>query len=586
MIFNVPSSFKGSNEGERKVHEKLAQLFPGKKYFALHSVGLSQHQEKVNGECDFVIISDLGIFCLEVKGGPVERKVLANENNETRKKNDLWIYSTYESEESPFEQAEGAIYPIQKALSDNNKSRRYKFAIGRGVIFPDIEFDDKSAEWSDEEVCSRNEFENDFQGYLLRLSNFINHRLLETMGVRLNEKPNYEDMKWALQCIRPEISHMSLIELNSSKDEVLKLEAIQYAFVDQLIYRQINQSIIEGGPGSGKTILLLESIQRIDPTQKILLVCFNKQLSDYLAFRLKENKNVFIKNYHALMEYYCQKDNDEQVIEDERYQDNYFDEILPKKFEDYIVKAFSENKLEKFDWLFIDEGQDFLTKQSMSNLLELIEGDESDRKFVLAADTGLQSSVYNKMDFKFFRELKSKVDHSLLMIRNYRNPKNLSTRAATICNIKPPPTARNFSAPPRIYTYQNVEGALEEKLDEVVENLLRSGILEKEITILTFLNRSKSVLGVHKKKIAGRPTLDLKQGSAWDKKNEGFIPWSTVSSFKGLENEYIILIEAEIDELNDWYKSLIYVTITRARTEFIYLGKRDSLMYNTILGVN
>ena len=51
-------------------------------------------------------------------------------------------------------------------------------------------FDDKSAEWSDEEVCSRFEFENDFQGYLLRLSNFINQRLLETMGVRLNEKPN------------------------------------------------------------------------------------------------------------------------------------------------------------------------------------------------------------------------------------------------------------------------------------------------------------------------------------------------------------------------------------------------------------
>ena len=189
-----------------------------------------------------------------------------------------------------------------------------------------------------------------------------------------------------------------------------------------------------------------------------------------------------------------------------------------------------------------DEGQDFLTKQSMSNLLELIEGDESDRKFVLAADTGLQSSVYNKMDFKFFRELKSKVDHSLLMIRNYRNPKNLSTRAATICNIKPPPTARNFSAPPRIYTYQNVEGALEEKLDEV-EKLLRSGIL-KEITIL--IPKQVKSTGVHKKKIVGRPTLDLKDRHGTKMR---FIPWSTVSSFKGLENEYIILIEAEIDNL-------------------------------------
>ena len=48
------------------------------------------------------------------------------------------------------------------------------------------------------------------------------------------------------------------------------------------------------------------------------------------------------------MEYYCQKDNDEQVMRTKDIKTiilmKYF-----QKFEDYIVKAFSESKLEKFD---------------------------------------------------------------------------------------------------------------------------------------------------------------------------------------------------------------------------------------------
>ena len=64
-----------------------------------------------------------------------------------------------------------------------------------------------------------------FPRYLLRLS-ILQPAASRDCGVRLNEE-QITKMKWALQCIRPEISHMSLIEL-VSKDEVLKLEAIQY----------------------------------------------------------------------------------------------------------------------------------------------------------------------------------------------------------------------------------------------------------------------------------------------------------------------------------------------------------------------
>ena len=163
MIFNIPEKYVGTNEGEKKVHAKLNNLFSGKKYFALHSVGLTNHTEKLNGECDFVIVSDLGIFCLEVKGGPVSRKVIQNIKNNSEDANYKWVYSTYEKNESPFAQAEGAIYPIQEALERKDRKRRMKFLIGRGVIFPDIEFKEESPEWDQDEICSKEMFDKNFE---------------------------------------------------------------------------------------------------------------------------------------------------------------------------------------------------------------------------------------------------------------------------------------------------------------------------------------------------------------------------------------------------------------------------------------
>ena len=50
------------------------------------------------------------------------------------------------------------------------------------------------------------------------------------------------------------------------------------------------------------------------------------------------------------------------------------------------------------------------------------------------------------------------------------------------------------------------------------------------------------------------------------------VTWCTVHSFKGLENEYILLVEGAGVSVDDWYRSLLYVAITRAKTEFHYFG--------------
>jgi len=74
------------SEAERAVFEWL--LNSKLKGIAIHSLDLSKHTEKLYSEIDFVIITERGVICLEVKGGAVG---LA----------DQWV-SGYKSEEIQF----------------------------------------------------------------------------------------------------------------------------------------------------------------------------------------------------------------------------------------------------------------------------------------------------------------------------------------------------------------------------------------------------------------------------------------------------------------------------------------------------
>ena len=122
-------------------------------------------------------------------------------------------------------------------------------------------------------------------------------------------------------------------------------------------------------------------------------------------------------------------------------------------------------------------------------------------------------------------------------------------------------------------------------MNEVVYCLLKTGILPGDITFLTFKNRTSSILS-SLKSLSGKKLLDMKVKNLWNEtKPEEFISWSTVSSYKGMENEYIILIEADFEEFNDWYRSLIYVAMTRVRFEFIYIGMKNDNMIKVIKNV-
>jgi len=567
MFFNIPHIFVSENYGEKRVFNTLTSMFDHKKYFALHSVGLSQHKRKIAGEADFVLITDFGIFCLEVKGGPVERTTEG-----------IWKYGTYESKESPFKQAEGAIYPIQDILFRNDNSRRNKFTIGWGVVFVDVEFDDVSVEWSPEQICTASRLNYDFENYLLKLGSFYKKRLKDTKNISIEDRINNDDMEWVLKCLRPEISHASLRQLNESKAEIIRLEEKQSIIVDQLIDEVYYQSIIDGGPGTGKTVILKEAIERLDEKNKILLVCYNAQLSDFLKFKLAHKKNVNVFHFHNLMEYYCRLSGFSTKRDGNDIK--YYNETLPDNFESSVLQLIELGKLESYDWLLIDESQDFLTKRNFTILMDLIKGSKDTRKYVVAIDSGIQSGVYKNLDYNFLKELKENCN-VIPFRRNYRNPRVLARRACSIVDLPKPVTARILPAPPVVISVDN-EVDLLDNLKSHIKQMLRRGVSISDITLLTFKNRKDTILR-NQKSIAGKFLLDMKISDVWDEDKKGYLKWSTVSSFKGLENEYIIMIEADLEALDEWSSSVLYVAMTRAKTEFIYFGKKNASVWRALL---
>ena len=138
-------NIENTNRGERIVREKLINCFSKKPYIALQSVGMSTHKKKPWAEADFVVFTDFGIFCLEVKGGFISFQ------------KGTWTIGypdddmAYISSEGPFKQAEGYVHPILKKLKTSDPIRAKKFIVYWGVVFPNDTFKTDSLEWEPEQ---------------------------------------------------------------------------------------------------------------------------------------------------------------------------------------------------------------------------------------------------------------------------------------------------------------------------------------------------------------------------------------------------------------------------------------------------
>ena len=341
-------------QGELDVFKALHKAFSDHKnansFIAFHSLNLPKHRKKRWSEIDFVVLCNKGIFTIEVKGGGVGVDEYSN----------TWylIFRGKRSKtlpESPFEQAEGAMFALKTDLASKGlSSRRSPVSYGSAVVFPHIVFKIRSVEWDMNTVCDKNKFTH--------FEDFLNH-----LFAYFHRKPNNdhqlsnERIKEISKAIRPSFEKLETLstKIERNYDNAVSCTEDQYRWLDLMTDNE--RVLCYGGAGTGKTFLAAEWARRLsNEGQNVVLVCKSFFLKHYLDAMISA-PNVVISTIDGA-------NNDRK-----------------------------RNSIEKYDALIVDEGQDLFNFSDIEILESLVEGGLSDGHWCIFHDINHQSGLFGKV---------------------------------------------------------------------------------------------------------------------------------------------------------------------------------------------
>ncbi len=569
---------KETTKSESEVFDLIKNASGSEGYYCLHSLGIARHSRKEYAEADFVIIGPAGIFCLEVKGGEVKRNGGTWEIG--------WPGRSYTSSEGPFKQAQGTKWPlIDYIRKQTNIDLRKNAVTGWGVVFPNIVFDVQDPEWDSDVVYDQRDKNASFIEYIKRLNRYF---LDKAKNSEYTPSPTMgpERVKQIVSCLRGDFDKIPSISglIGDSKRDLIQLGSNQYQVLDYVLNKDNPRIICDGAAGTGKTLLAREAAMRIaDEGGKVLFVCFNDNISNYLKREfstLKRKQDVW--SIYKMLGHFIKLGGKQESLKHARSEytkEQLFLEIYPRIFEEAAANLVEDDLMPQYDALVIDEAQDILNAPMLECLELLLDGGFKNGRWALFLDSQIQAEVYGRMDTSTLDNLSSFGAAKIPLNKNYRNPKPIVQAMCNITNIPLPECVRNISSEVEYRVASDSKGA-GKRISSIINELLDDGVSPSEISILSCRKREKSCLETGKPKLSA-PIVWL--DDTFDNVDEKSISASTVSAFKGLENEIIILTDLpDAVSLSDWERSMLYVGMTRARTKLFAIISNEFLSNHTV----
>jgi hypothetical protein len=564
MTRMIPETIHSSvkSAAEKRMFEVIRDVPGTERWVCFHSLGLAEHDNKRRAEIDFALITHHGIFVLEVKGGRIKRR------------NGVWYSVNKHDElhklrESPFEQASQAMFALQKRIRAHFKNTPQADALfGYGVLTPDITFDLHSPESSRELVYDRRDTEKPFTTYINRLAAFA--RAAEARDKRPALKP--DAIEALADFLRGDFDFIPSPELviDDVRKQLNDLTKEQRIVLDVL--QDSERVIIDGGAGTGKTLLAIEAAQRMaHEGKRVLFLCYNKLLAARIEARIGSRHyegELLVRNLHRHFFDVIEGTSFAEELQEklDRKDDDAFKQQLPE----YAALVASDSDEASFDALVIDEAQDILTTPNLDALNEILRGGLEQGRWCVFLDAQAQASVYDNLDQAAFERLQEHGVRERLTL-NCRNTRPIARQTALISNTAHRIKARIDGKPVEFKVYRRQTGWAS-PLERVIADLRREDVPPGRISVL--LTNKPTEKEQHDLERLGLVHLTEDHVPALGTSALEHITWSVVSGFKGLENDVVVLVGVK-DIESDWHQGVTYVGMSRARTRLHVIIRED-----------
>lgn len=538
------------SNAERKMYDVLQELNL-KNAYVLHSLGLPRHRSKIYGEIDFVVVCERGVACLEIKGGRVECR------------DGQWSFiDRYGTErvkpEGPFAQVTGNMFSLRDILKrhfEGNPHMR-NILMASGVVFPDIAFHSDSQEIIPEIIYDRTT--EDISEYMNRVFDYWQQR-----QHREPSKLSPSDIREIVQFLRADFCFIPSLNdrLEQVEQKLVRLTKEQAQLMQALGMN--DHLIVEGGAGTGKTLLAAEYARRqLEQGDRVLYLTYNKNLAHHVMRSLPESEQLKVVNIHALFGEYISVD----VEELKKDPQNYFSQVLPERFYDYISdKLTTDPEAEKmqYDVLIMDEGQDILKPLYLYSLDCLLKGGLDYGRWAVFYDE--KQNIYNPEYQEGMDILRSYPHTKFRLFVNCRNTVQIGTYSAKASGVTFAEFMRENGEEVGKISYED-EKDFGRKIKEILKVLREGKVSAGDITFLSPKKYKNSKLAAMKVKV--------------NELNDDFQPdpavpvYATIQGFKGLDAKVVILCDVEALR-NETFSQYIYLAGTRARTLLYIVGSTE-----------
>ena len=565
MAMMIPPQIesKGISAAERRVFGLLRNDPATQSWIVLHSLGLSRRLHGPYGEIDFVvIIPTKGIICLEVKGGRVSCQ------------DGIWrtmnrYGNVAELKKSPFMQARDGMFALRNSIIRNfgAGSAESRYPIGCAVVFTDVTCPPLTPEFERSDVIDFDDLRSPISKSLLRLAR---RRLRELRRYLPGRRGTASVAKAIKVFLRPNFEMVVArnVTIDRTETRLLSLTEEQYARLDELEANP--RCLFEGAAGTGKTLLALEYARRAARSgSKVLLVCFNRLLGDWLGKQI-EDLDVTAGTWHAIARRLILKSSVVgEFIRKER--DALQNRDLRRLFNDLypLYGGIAMEEIDSpFDEVVIDEAQDLVNSYTLDFLNLAMSGGFAGGRWAIFGDFTRQALYGENVDPIPVLSRYSEHFVRAKLTLNCRNSRRIAEETTILSGFdKSPFRLGEESGLPVEHRYWKTRSDLLVSLREVLERLDKENIPIVNVILLSQRRLENSGLaGIEK--ISRFPLVDCSQGVVVASPSD--LKYSTIHSFKGLESQVVIVVDIDTVD-GEKSQSLLYVAMSRARSLLILM---------------